>query len=941
MDSDRLRQVEELYHAVRDSSPDARMALLEQADPDLRREVQSLLYQDGIAGPIDHPAAGMLEDSTATELLLGTQLGPYRIEGLLGVGGMGQVYRAHDTRLGRSVAIKIGTTRFSERFQHEIRAISALNHPNICTLYDVGPNYMVMELVEGLTLAERNKKGPISLDEALAIARQITEGLAAAHDQGIVHRDLTPTNIKIRPDGAVKILDFGLAKSAYAKPAAGEHSVGVTMEGMVMGTPAYMAPEQTRGEPLDKRADIWAFGCVLYHMLTGKAAFTGPSVADILVAVVTKEPALMLVPGKVRRLLRRCLEKDPKKRLRDIGDVWDLLDEPTDSPPATTGPFWTRRSSLALAAAVLAIISAAATWIAWQAARPAERQLTRFSIDLGPEAITGANGTVAISPDGRRLVFPARGANGSQQLATRLLDRADSTLLPGTEGGFDPFFSPDGQWIGFFGGGQLQKISVQGAAPVSLTSILATQASAQSASWGDDGNIVTAMGLLAPLERVPSGGGPIQALSKLGPDEVAHRWPQVLPGANTVLFTASGSISGMDNANIEAMSLKTGQIKVLQRGGYFGRYLPNGYLLYVHQGTLFGVKFDPDRLEMRGTPAPLLEDVADTAAMGGSEFDFSNTGTFVYAAGKSVAQAWRIGWLDNSGLIKPMFATPGKYTLPRVSPDGRKVSFNGDGQDIYIYDVDRDTVSRITFGGHAHGAVWAPDGKHIVFESIGTRFSLCWARSDGAGEPQKLRESPNNMAPWSFSPDGRRLAYFERIPRSGDLLTLPLDLTDPEHPKAGEPEQFLHTPADELFPTFSPDGHWIAYQSNESGTNEVYVRPFPPRSGGKWQLSSGGGSFAFWSRHSRELFYLGPNNRIMAVDYAVDGDSFVPAKPRVWSETQLFSPGLMNLDLAPDGKRFAVLYAPEPSGSEKASVHVTVLLNFFDEVKRRISATGR
>ncbi len=940
MDSDRLHRIEELYHAARECSPDALAALLQQADPDLRREVQALLDQDHIAGPMDRPAAAIMEDSVATGLLMGTQIGPYRIEGLLGAGGMGQVYQARDTRLGRSVAVKISIARFSERFEREARAISALNHPNICTLYDLGPNYMVMELVEGVSLADRIKKGPISLEEALAIARQIADGLAAAHDQGIIHRDLKPANIKVRPDGTVKVLDFGLAKTAYEKPdPAAEHTLVLTQTGKIMGTPAYMAPEQTRGEPLDKRADIWAFGCVLYQMVTGKPPFIGNTIPDILAAVVMKDPDLTPVPAKVRRLLGRCLEKDPKKRLRDIGDVWELLDDQTAVGVVTGGA---QRSGAAwIAAAVLAIIAVTAGWIAWHATRQADHQLTRFSIDLEPDATAGANSTVAISPDGRRLVFPARGTNGKQQFATRLLDQAESTLLAGTEGGFNPFFSPDGQWIGFFADGQLKKLSIQGGAPVSLASILSTTAGAQGASWGDDGNIVSAMGLLAPLVRVPAGGGPTEPVTKLGPGEIAHRWPQVLPGANAVLFTASTSISGMENANIEAISLKTGQIKILQRGGYFGRYLPNGYLLYVHQGTLFGVKFDPDRLEMRGAPTTLLEDVADNTATGSGEFDFSTTGTFVYTAGKSAAQVWRIGWLDASGSVKPLLAMPGKYTQPRVSPDGRKLSFNGEGQDIYIYDMDRETISRLTFSGRANAAVWAPDGKHIAFESIGSSYGIYWARSDGAGEPQRLLESPNNMAPWSFSPDGRRLAYFERIPRSGDLLTLPLDLTDPDHPKAGTPEPFLRTPADELQPSFSPDGHWIAYRSNESGKDEIYVRPFPPRSGGKWQVSSGGGANAVWSRNGRELFYSAANSLIMVVEYTVNGDSFMPTKPRVWSETQIFSPGLLNLDLAPDGKRFAVLYAPELAGTGKGSVQVTVLLNFFDEVKRRISAAGR
>ena len=944
MEPERWRQIESLLEAALAQPPEKREALLARACPDdaqLRGEVESLLAQKADSFLESAPV------SAIKALSAGAKLGNFEIVELLGRGGMGEVWRARDTRLKRDVAIKVlpagiacdpdRIARFGNWAQREARAVAALNHPNICTLYDVGPNYLVMELVEGPTLADRIKKGPIPLEEALAIARQVADGLATAHDRGIVHRDLKPANIKVKPDGTAKVLDFGLAKISSAETrAAQESTVTISEAGAVVGTPAYMAPEQARGEPLDKRADIWAFGCVLYEMLTGKRVFSGETATDILAAVIAKDPDLTRVPAKIQRLLRRCLEKDPKRRLRDIGDVWELLEDSTAGGAMAGGSHSARGSTAAwAAAAVLAMVAIAAGWVAWRATLRVDHPLTRFSMDLGPEAMTGASTTVAISPDGRRLAFPARGADGRQQLATCLLSGAEPTLLPGTESGFDPFFSPDGQWIGFFGGGYLRKISVHGGAPVSLTSIASTQSGAQGASWGDDGNIVAAMGLMLPLVRVPAEGGATQPLTKLRPGEIAHRWPQVLPGSSAVLFTASVSVSGMDNANIEAVSLKTGQIKILQRGGYFGRYLPGGHLLYVHQGILFGVDFDPERLQVHGTPVPLLEDVEANAATGGGQFDFSATGTFVYVAGKSTAQVWQVGWLDSSGRIQPLLAKPGMYTQPRLSPDGRKLSFIGDGQDIYIYDLGRDTISRLTFTGHANSAVWAPDGKHIAFGSVGSDHSLYWIRSDGAGDPQRLLQSPNYMVPWSFSSDGRRLAYFERIPRTRGVSTLPLDLTDPDRPKAGAPEPFLRTPTDELGPSFSPNGRWMAYQSNESGHGEIYVRPFPAKREGRWQVSSGGG-LAFWAKNGRELFYEGADNRIMVVDYTINGDSFVPAKARVWSEKQVFNPGLLNLDLAPDGKRFAVLYSPELAGIAKGSVHVTMMLNFFDEVKRRI-----
>jgi serine/threonine-protein kinase len=530
-------------------------------------------------------------------------------------------------------------------------------------------------------------------------------------------------------------------------------------------------------------------------------------------------------------------------------------------------------------------------------------------------------------------VYPARGPDGKQLLATRRLDQAQPTLLAGTENGFDPFFSPDGQWIGFSVGTQLKKISVQGGAPEKLGN---AGTGPLGASWGQDGNIVVGAATLLPLLQIPASGGPSKPVTKLGPGEITQRWPQVLPGGGAVLLTASSSAAAMENANIEAVSLKTGQVKIVQRGGYYGRYLPSGHLVYVHQGLLFGVGFDPAGLEVRGVPAPILENLAANSATGGGQYDFSSTGTFVYAVGKSAAQLWQVAWLDGSGRMQPLLAAPGAYSLPRLSPDGKKLAFVKSG-DIYVYELEGGTTSRLTSTGQATSTVWAPDGKHVVYFSIGSRFRLLWVRSDGSGEPQQLLESPNLLVPWSFSPDGRRLAYHEPNPENGfDLWTLPLDITDLDYPKAGKPEPFVRTPANQRRPRFSSDGHWIAYDSNESGADEIYVRPFPDGSRGKRQISSGGGLYAFWSKNGRELFYETADNRVMVLDYTVEGGSFVPGKRRLWSDKQLFYTGTMNLDLAPDGKRFAVLTLPETPSGEKSTVHVTMLFNFFDYLKRII-----
>jgi Protein kinase domain/WD40-like Beta Propeller Repeat len=885
----------------------------------------------------------------------------YRVTSKLGEGGMGEVWRATDTKLGRDVAIKVLPEAFAQdgdrmaRFTREAQVLASLNHPNIAAIYGVEERALVMELVEGPTVAERIAQGPIPLDEALPIAKQIAEALEYAHERGVIHRDLKPANLKITPEGRVKVLDFGLAK-ALGQEAQAEASATVsptltmraTQLGVILGTAAYMSPEQAKGKTVDKRADIWAFGVVVCEMLTGRQMYTGETISETLAAVLLKDPDLSALPAEtpasIRRLLRRCLDKDPQRRLRDIGEARIAIEAPIEevaqaSPPALDRPggrsYW--------AAAILAAALLVLAFLLWHATRPVERPLTRLNVDLGPDALAGLSTTVAISPDGRRLVYPARGPNGKQQLTTRLLDQAHAMLLPGTEGGRDPFFKPDGQWIGFFADNKLKKISVQGGALVTLCDVT----NPQGGSWGEDGNIVFAPSNLSALSRVSEAGGAPERLTKLTAGQVTHRWPQVLPGGQAVLFTAIPTIFAMEDANIEAMVLKTGATKVVHRGGYYGRYLPSGHLLYVHERVLFGMKFDPERLEASGTPVPLVEDLAATPGTGGGQFDFSRAsvaaGDLVYLSGKGTAQGWPLEWLDSSGKTQPLLAAPGGYTSPHLSPEGQRLALMiaGKGTDIFVYDWRRGgAMTQLTFDGHSGLCVWAPDGKHIAYRSSAGGFSIWWMRSDGSGERVRLLENPNdNLVPWSFSPDGRRLAYAEVNPDTGfDLWTLPLDTTDPDHPKAGKPEPFLRTSDDENCPAFSPDGRWIAYRSSESGSYAIYVRPFPPAAS-KWRVSAGPGTYAFWSKTGHELFYTTPDNRIMVAEYTASGDSFALTKPpRLWSDHQIFNPGTRNMDLAPDGKRFAVLASPENAGIEKESVHVVFLQNFFDELRRRIPA---
>jgi serine/threonine protein kinase/Tol biopolymer transport system component len=878
-------------------------------------------------------------------LSAGTRLGPYEILAPIGAGGMGEVYRARDIKLDRDVAIKVLPAAFAQhpdrlaRFEREAKVLAALNHPNIAIIYGFEDQAIVMELIAGPTLADRLKGGPLPLDEALTIARQITEALEAAHEKGIIHRDLKPANIKAPADGPVKVLDFGLATAVQgpdrdsADPDTSPTlTMGATAVGVILGTAAYMSPEQASGKPVDRRTDIWAFGVVLWEMVTGKRLFAGETISHTLAEVLKMEPDGERVPATVRRLLRRCLEKDPKKRLRSIGDVWELLEEePRPRGLRHSKLPWAVAGALALALIVLGVLL-------WQNTRPENRPMMRFTEDLGPVRYVGLS--AVISPDGTRLVFVGRSIRGSQ-LATRLLDQPRSTVIAGSEGGLDPFFSPDGQWIGFFADRKMKKISVQGGAPVTLCD---TQTFLDnSGAWDRDGNIIATLDNRR-LFRVPAAGGKPEMLGTLEqPSDRAWKWPQILPGGEAILFTESAATGGFADANIEVFSLKTGQVKIVQRGGYFGRYLPSGHLIYVLQGTLFGVPFNAAREETSGVPTSFFDDVAWNPA---GPLDFSQTGTLVYLSGKAAERGFLSAWMDSTGKAQRLAIPLVVGLTPRISPDGKRLALST-ARDLYVYDTQRDTLTKLTLNGaHNYYPSWTRDGKHIIFGSDltpeGGESGIWWIRADGSGQPEKLLGAKNQLIPSSISPDGRRVAFVETGADTGlDLWTLPLDVSDPEHPNPGKPEPFLREPADQMDPAFSPDGRWMAYASNESGTDVVFVRPFPAGpSAGKWHVSNGAGRFPLWSRSSRELFYLGSDSRIMVAGYTVKGDSFIPEKPRQWSTTPLLRPNdptLWNLDLAPDGKRFIVTVGPE-LGDDKATAHLTVLLNFFDELRRRMPA---
>jgi serine/threonine protein kinase/Tol biopolymer transport system component len=884
----------------------------------------------------------------------GTHFGAYEVLAQIGAGGMGEVYRAHDTKLGRDVAIKVLPEAFAHdsdrlaRFQREAKMLAALNHPNIATIYGLeqsgGTSYLVMELVSGDTLAERvNRDGSLPVHEALVIAKQIAEALEAAHEKGIIHRDLKPANIKVTPEDKVKVLDFGLAK-AFAGDESGSDpsnsptlSQAATMQGVILGTAAYMSPEQARGKAVDKRTDIWAFGAVLYELLAGKQAFTGEDITEILAAVVKAEPdwtALpATVPGKVRDLLRHCLQKDKRLRLRDAGDaqieIQDALSAPKDVGTTRAASTSTSRLLWAVGAVALAasVLLGVTSWGWWRAMRPVEqtlRPLERLDVDLGPDVSLGSpDGADAIlSPDGTRMVYVSQ-----RRLFTRRLDQPNATELAETQGAFAPFFSPDGQWVAFFAPGKLKKISVEGGAAIALCDSL----TGRGGSWGDDGNIIAALDLNGGLFRIPSAGGPPTPVTELQSGESTHRWPQVLPGGKAVLFTArTGVVGGYEGANIEIMSLADHRRKTLVRGGTFGRYLPSGHLIYVNRGTLFAVPFDPDRLEMRGTPSPALNQVGYSTLNGTAQLDFSQTGTLIYRSGEAGSGLLTVQWLDAAGKSQPLLAKPDAYQRPNLSPDGNKLAINT--SDIWVYEWQRDTMTRLTFGpASSVYPLWSPDGRYIVFQAPGGMF---WTRSDGSGKPQPLTQSKNRQLPYSFTPDGKRLAFYELMAQTqDDIWTVPLE-SDGTGLRAGKPEPFLQTPFDERHGAFSPDGRWMAYDSDESGSYQVYVRAFPDK-GGKWQISNSGGVYPVWSRNGRELLFRTEDNQVMVASYTAKGDSFVADKPRVWSEKRIATIPFANYDLAPDGKRIAAVMPAVTAEDQKAQNHVIFLENFFDEVRRR------
>jgi serine/threonine-protein kinase len=900
----------------------------------------------------------------------GTRLGVYAITAQIGEGGMGQVFRATDTKLNRDVALKVLPDSFANdadrlaRFTREAQTLAALNHPNIAGIYGIeesdGVRALVMELVEGEDLSQRIARRAIPLEEALLIARQIAEALEAAHEQGIIHRDLKPANIKVRADGTVKVLDFGLAKAmepAAARAASASMSPTITTPamtqvGMILGTAAYMSPEQARGKTVDKRADIWAFGCVLFEMLTRSQPFPGEDISHVLARVIEREPEWSALPPalppELGTLLRRCLVKDPRQRIRDIGDVRLALEGTFDTAVPQSTAHGARPTSAAARALPWAIASVAVivagvllTRLApWRSAPvPTPRKLLA---SIGADASLATNGAAILSPDGTTLAFVARQAAPPAQtrLFLRKLDQLQASALAGTERATSPFFSPDGQWIAFFADGKLKKISVIGGAAVNLCDAPA----GRGGTWVDDDTIIftPTTGLNVTLMRVSAAGGTPAAFGTLSPGATLQRWPQALPGDKAVLYTEHSEVNNFDRATLVVAPLSGGTPKVVVHGGYYGRYVPSGHLIYVQQRTLFAVRFDLTRLETIGQAVPALEGLTSDARSGSAELAFSSDGTLVYVPGLVATVARPIDWLTREGKTSALRATKADWANPRFSPDGQRLAIDisdGKQRDIWVYEWARDTLTQSTFDpGDDRDPVWTPDGRRIVFQSDRAKagiFNLYAVNADGTGEVTRLTESPDDQWPSSWHPSGKFLAFDARGPAGNALMILPIEADAARGWTPGKPSVFVRTPACCATPTFSPDGRWVAYSSSEAGGgSDVYVRPFPGP-GGKWRISTAGGTLPRWSAVTHELVFRLPSGdgRIMAAPYAVVGESFRADTPQVWSPTNIYRASTNSgYDLHPDGKRVATFVDQEQAGGVQDKV--VFVSNFFHYLRK-------
>ncbi|MCJ7644935.1 MAG: protein kinase [Candidatus Aminicenantes bacterium] len=901
--------------------------------------------------------------------------GKYRVLEEIGRGGMGVVYKAEDTKLARKVAIKVLPEIFTAdperlaRFEREARVLASLNHPNIAAIHGVeeaeGKRFLVLELVEGETLAERLSRGALSLEETLEVCRQIAEGLEGAHEKGIIHRDLKPSNVKITPERKAKILDFGLAKAFHDQASEVDIrksptiTADMTQPGVILGTAAYMSPEQATGRPVDKRADIWAFGCILFECLAGKRAFPGDTVTESMAAILRSEPDWDSLPagtpGNVRAVLRRCLEKDPRERLHDIADARLEIEAPVSFlSEAVTAP---RQPSLLWMAAVSAIVLIAGIIIG--------RFLTRRSQPAPPTSVVTSNiklepghwlegmrgemerptrTAMTISSDGRFVVYSAIEENPGPQAKPRLylwrMDQSEAKPIAGTEGGDNPFLSPGNRWVGFGADEKLKKVSVEGGVPIILCDL---PARFYGANWGRDNSIVFTVSSATGLSRVSAEGGKPEILTERDPKrkEFSHRLPSWLPNGKAVLFTVLRS-EWDSQPDLALLRLDTREWRVLLQDAADARYVPTGHLVFLRQGTLMAVRFDLARMEVAGQPVALVENVMQAFTRydyaghtGAGQFGISDTGSLIYITGGIVPAATdSLVWVDHRGSEQSiMVALQCTIFNPRLSPDGQKIAYTerGQGWRLCVYDLDRGTNDQLIGEGLISYLAWSPDGKRLLF---GWRESppsnLYWQPYDGSSPMERLTTSEYDQRPGSWSSDGKTVAFVESHPGTGadiSVLDVPSRRVTP----------FLNSPFSEQFPEFSPDGRWMAYTSDESNRTEVYVRPFPGP-GMKCLVSSEGGREPIWARNGKQLFYRW-GDKFWVVDVRTDG-GFAPSKPRLLFEKPGYgrSYPIRLPDLSLDGQRF--LMVKEEQRKPTPVTEMILVQNWFEELKHLVP-TGK
>ncbi|MDP6580129.1 MAG: protein kinase [Vicinamibacterales bacterium] len=905
----------------------------------------------------------------------GTALGPYTIESPLGAGGMGEVYRARDTRLDRTVAVKVLPAHIAadpdarERFEREAKAVAALNHPHICTLHDIGredgTDFLVLELLEGESLAQRLEQGALPLEQALRIGIEIADALDKAHRQGIVHRDLKPGNIMLTKSGA-KLLDFGLAKLGVPAHESGLSALAtqgpsLTQEGTILGTFQYMAPEQLEGQEADARTDLFAFGTTLYEMITGRKAFEGGSQASLISAIMSGQPAPIgslqpVSPQALDHAVTTCLEKDPDERWQAAGDLKRQLSwiagggavvESSVPVSQAVAPASTWRRTLPWGVAAIGLVAAAALWTT----RPErDASLTQVSVGVQPaERLGGRSRSVtartafALTADGRTLFFVAGSDDeDDRRLYRRDLVEANAVPVEGTEGGLLPFLSPEGQWVGFWAAGELRKAPTAGGPPVTIAAVSRVPSGAR---WGPDDRIV--FDQQDGLFQVSADGGMPEPLTEVDRElgDFQHLLPGMLPGGDAVLFTVQKAAFRWDDADVVVQRLSTGTRTVLVENAADSRYVDTGHLLFVRLGTLMAVPFDLERLETTGGAVALIEGVTQAvnvtnsgADTGAAQFDLSGSGTLVYLPG-GIATDIRsiVVWVDRRGVEEPLLAEPSNYFSVRLSPDGERLAYTGLGSTggVWVHDLRRGGTTRLA-EGLSSTAIWTPDGRDVTFNRIESELPNLFSRvADGSRPTERLTTSESFQGPGSWSPDGQDLIFAD----GGDISVLHVDGVVGERTQ----EPLVATPGfRSMHPSLSRDGRWLAFTSDDTGREEVYVQPYPG-SGGRQQISTQGGNAPAWSPDGRELFYIAPPEgdesrpQMMVVDITTEPTVEAGRPLALFDWRYASSRPNRAWDVSPDGQRFlAALAVDDDERGPELRGHLRLIVNWTEELKERV-----